>query len=87
MIVVISCEGWISTQEEIRFVICPELIVGMLICPAMRADESIQIVGAERYSKYTGWASPPNPKTLKFPKTPLNSQSPEIPKPSKPPES
>ena len=44
------------TQEEIRFVICPELIVGMLICPAMRANESIQIVGAERYSKYTGWA-------------------------------
>ena len=59
------------TQEEIRFAICPELIVGMLICPAMRANESIEIVGAERFSEYTGWAppttlKPSNPQTLNF---------------------
>ncbi|CAI5533632.1 unnamed protein product [Closterium sp. Naga37s-1] len=41
-------------QEEIRFVICPELIVGMLFLPAMENNETIEIVGPERFTRYTG---------------------------------
>uniref|UniRef100_A0A166BS39 poly(ADP-ribose) glycohydrolase n=1 Tax=Daucus carota subsp. sativus TaxID=79200 RepID=A0A166BS39_DAUCS len=44
-------------QEEIRFVINPELILGMLFLPAMAKNEAIEIVGAERFSNYTGYAS------------------------------
>lgn len=44
-------------QEEIRFMINPELAAGMVFLPAMAANESIEIVGAERYSCYTGYAS------------------------------
>eukprot|EP01018_Ginkgo_biloba_P015019 Gb_38251 [translate_table: standard] len=44
-------------QEEIRFMINPELIVGMLFLPAMEDNEAIEIVGAERFSKYEGYAS------------------------------
>lgn len=43
-------------QEEIRFAICPELIVGLLTCPVMLQSEAIQIVGAEQMSAYTGYA-------------------------------
>ncbi|VVB07464.1 unnamed protein product [Arabis nemorensis] len=44
-------------QEEIRFMINPELIAGMLFLPRMDDNEAIEIVGAERYSCYTGYAS------------------------------
>ncbi|XP_043714183.1 poly(ADP-ribose) glycohydrolase 1-like [Telopea speciosissima] len=44
-------------QEEIRFMISPELIVGMLFLPSMADNEAIEIVGAERFSNYTGYAS------------------------------
>jgi len=44
-------------QEEIRFAICPELCLSMLFCPRMRHDEAIQILGAEQFSAYTGYAS------------------------------
>ncbi|KAL8167829.1 hypothetical protein V2J09_009328 [Rumex salicifolius] len=44
-------------QEEIRFMINPELIAGMLFLPSMSDNEAIEIVGAERYSDYTGYAS------------------------------
>ncbi|CAI0428099.1 unnamed protein product [Linum tenue] len=44
-------------QEEIRFMINPELIVGMLFLPCMDDNEAIEIVGAERFSNYTGYAS------------------------------
>ncbi|XP_022154592.1 poly(ADP-ribose) glycohydrolase 1-like isoform X2 [Momordica charantia] len=44
-------------QEEIRFMINPELIIGMLFLPAMADNEAIEIVGAERFSDYTGYAS------------------------------
>eukprot|EP00262_Sarcandra_glabra_P004609 TRINITY_DN15738_c0_g1_i1.p1 TRINITY_DN15738_c0_g1~~TRINITY_DN15738_c0_g1_i1.p1 ORF type:complete len:586 (+),score=90.93 TRINITY_DN15738_c0_g1_i1:140-1897(+) len=44
-------------QEEIRFMINPELIVGMLFLPSMADNEAIEIVGAERFSDYTGYAS------------------------------
>jgi poly(ADP-ribose) glycohydrolase len=43
-------------QEEIRFAICPELCLSMLVCPCMREDEAIQILGGEQFSAYTGYA-------------------------------
>ncbi|GJN22690.1 hypothetical protein PR202_gb10284 [Eleusine coracana subsp. coracana] len=36
-------------QEEIRFMINPELIVGMLFMASMEDNEAIEIIGAERY--------------------------------------
>ncbi|KAG7568712.1 Poly(ADP-ribose) glycohydrolase [Arabidopsis thaliana x Arabidopsis arenosa] len=44
-------------QEEIRFMINPELIVGMLFLPTMEVTEAIEAVGAERFSHYTGYSS------------------------------
>ncbi|GBG86642.1 hypothetical protein CBR_g41704 [Chara braunii] len=44
-------------QEEVRFVICPELIAGMLFLSAMAPNEAIEIVGAERFSRYTGYGT------------------------------
>ncbi|XP_047318672.1 poly(ADP-ribose) glycohydrolase 1-like [Impatiens glandulifera] len=44
-----------SLQEEIRFMINPELIVGMLFFTAMNHNEAIEVVGAERFSDYTGF--------------------------------
>ncbi|KFK24443.1 hypothetical protein AALP_AAs53463U000100, partial [Arabis alpina] len=41
--------------EEIRFVINPELIAGMIFLPCMDANEAIEIVGAERFASYTGY--------------------------------
>ena len=32
----------------------PELIAGMLFLPALAENESIEVVGPERFSKYTG---------------------------------
>ncbi|MCL7035182.1 hypothetical protein MKW94_024528 [Papaver nudicaule] len=42
-------------QEEIRFMINPELIIGILFLPCMDANEAIEIVGTERFSNYTGY--------------------------------
>ncbi|EPS57489.1 hypothetical protein M569_17327, partial [Genlisea aurea] len=44
-------------QEEIRFMINPELIVSMLFLPAMGDNETIEIIGSERYSSHAGYAS------------------------------
>ncbi|KAH8409185.1 hypothetical protein KR009_010148, partial [Drosophila setifemur] len=44
-------------QEEIRFVICPELLVGKLFTECLRPTEALIMLGAERYSNYTGYAS------------------------------
>lgn len=41
-------------QEEIRFMINPELIVGMLFLSCMEDNEAIEIFGAERFSQYMG---------------------------------
>ena len=43
-------------QEEIRFLICPELIVSRLLAERMQDDEAMLMVGAERFSNYTGYA-------------------------------
>lgn len=44
-------------QEEIRFVISPELIAGMLFMSAMHDNEAIEIRGVERFSCYNGYAT------------------------------
>ncbi|EYB96491.1 hypothetical protein Y032_0150g2782 [Ancylostoma ceylanicum] len=44
-----------AVQEEIRFLICPEMIVSCLLCEKMGPLEAIHIVGAQRYSDYTGY--------------------------------
>ncbi|KAJ8431211.1 hypothetical protein Cgig2_016770 [Carnegiea gigantea] len=43
--------------EEIRFMINPELIAGMLFLPSMSDNEAIEIVGTERFSNYAGYAA------------------------------
>ncbi len=42
-------------QEEIRFVICPELLVSMLFTECLNYNESVLIRGCERFSSYTGY--------------------------------
>ena len=42
-------------QEEIRFLVCPELIVSRLITEELDANESLLITGCERFSNYTGY--------------------------------
>lgn len=48
--------GWGCVQEEIRFVINPEMIVGMLFCESMNSMEAIVMTGCEQFSRYTGYA-------------------------------
>ncbi|XP_035255946.1 poly(ADP-ribose) glycohydrolase-like isoform X1 [Anguilla anguilla] len=43
-------------QEEIRFLINPELIVARLFTEALHHNECLIITGTEQYSKYTGYA-------------------------------
>ncbi|XP_057682985.1 poly(ADP-ribose) glycohydrolase [Corythoichthys intestinalis] len=43
-------------QEEIRFLINPELIVSRLFTEALDHDECLIITGTQQYSKYTGYA-------------------------------
>lgn len=49
----VLCKG--AVQEEIRFLICPEMIVSCLLCEKMDPLEVIRIVGAQRYSSYFGY--------------------------------
>ncbi|XP_011139259.1 poly(ADP-ribose) glycohydrolase isoform X1 [Harpegnathos saltator] len=44
-------------QEEIRFVICPELMVTMLVTEELDDTEALVVSGIERYSKYEGYSS------------------------------
>ena len=44
-------------QEEILFVVCPELIAGMLFCEVMADNEAIIISGYERFSQHQGYAT------------------------------
>ncbi|KAM6951661.1 poly(ADP-ribose) glycohydrolase [Aplochiton taeniatus] len=43
-------------QEEIRFLINPELIVSRLFTEALNHNECLIITGTQQYSKYTGYA-------------------------------
>lgn len=44
-------------QEEIRFVICPELLCSRLFTEALLDNECLYILGCERFSYYNGYAS------------------------------
>ena len=44
-------------QEEIRFMICPELIASMLFTEQLDDLECLVISGHERFSNYIGYAS------------------------------
>ncbi|XP_046737698.1 poly(ADP-ribose) glycohydrolase-like [Diprion similis] len=48
--------GWGCVQEEIRFVICPELMASMLVAEALDDTEALIITGVERYSNYEGYS-------------------------------
>jgi len=43
-------------QEEIRFSICPEMLVSLLVCEMMERNECVFLIGCERYSLYEGYA-------------------------------
>jgi len=43
-------------QEEIMFMICPECLISMIMCPNMEENESIRISGFTQYSSYSGYA-------------------------------
>jgi len=42
-------------QEEIRFSVCPELLVSCLFCEAMLADEAVVLTGAQQFACYKGY--------------------------------
>ncbi|CAF4283135.1 unnamed protein product [Rotaria sp. Silwood2] len=44
-------------QEEIRFTICPEMLVSLLVCEKLESNECIFLIGCERYSSYKGYAN------------------------------
>ena len=48
-------------QEEIRFSICPEMLVSLLVCEKMEPNECVFLIGCERYSSYEGYS-----KSFKF---------------------
>ncbi|RZB40732.1 poly(ADP-ribose) glycohydrolase [Asbolus verrucosus] len=48
--------GYGCVQEEIRFVICPELILSRLFTQELGDGEAIVITGVERYSNYSGYS-------------------------------
>ncbi len=43
-------------QEEIRFSICPEMLVSLLVCEVMEPNECVFLIGCERYATYQGYA-------------------------------
>ncbi|CBY33521.1 unnamed protein product [Oikopleura dioica] len=47
---------WDTLQEEIRFLISPELTVAQLFFEKMSDSEAIIITGAERFSRYSGYS-------------------------------
>lgn len=44
-------------QEEIRFLICPELIVSRLFTEELDSNECLVVTGMEQFSRYNGYAS------------------------------
>ena len=44
-----------AVQEEIRFLVCPELILSRLFTEELQDNESLVITGAERFSSYSGY--------------------------------
>ncbi|KAL3893272.1 MAG: hypothetical protein SGPRY_014344, partial [Prymnesium sp.] len=54
-----SSSAWAAgcVQEEIRFLISPELIVSRLLTEPLRDHEAMIMSGFERFCSYTGYAS------------------------------
>lgn len=46
-----------AVQEEIRFLVCPELILSQLFTEELQDNESLVITGAEQFSSYSGYGS------------------------------
>lgn len=44
-------------QEEIRFCLSPECIVGMLLCEVMDTNEAVVLIGPGMYSHYSGYGT------------------------------
>ena len=44
-----------AVQEEIRFLVCPELILSRLFTEILQDNETLIITGAEQFSSYTGY--------------------------------
>ncbi|OWR43927.1 poly [Danaus plexippus plexippus] len=44
-----------SVQEEIRFMICPELMISMLFTEELKPNEALMVIGCEQYSTYSGY--------------------------------
>jgi len=44
-------------QEEIRFAICPELIVAKLFTANLQDNECLMVTGCEQFSEYSGYSS------------------------------
>ena len=44
-------------QEEIRFLLCPELILARLFTEELQDNESLVVTGAEQFSSYRGYGS------------------------------
>ncbi|XP_014250217.1 poly(ADP-ribose) glycohydrolase isoform X1 [Cimex lectularius] len=45
-----------SVQEEIKFLICPELVVSRLFTECLGDTEAFIVTGCERFNKYVGYA-------------------------------
>ncbi|CAF0916166.1 unnamed protein product [Rotaria sp. Silwood1] len=43
-------------QEEIRFVICPEMLISLLLCEVIQPNEGVFLIGCERFSSYQGYS-------------------------------
>ena len=50
-------------QEEIRFTICPEMLVSLLVCEVMQPNECIFLIGCEQFTTYNGYDSTFQAKT------------------------
>ena len=46
-----------AVQEEILFLIYPELLMSKVICARMEKSESVVITGAKRYSNYSEYSA------------------------------
>ncbi|EGT59241.1 hypothetical protein CAEBREN_25697 [Caenorhabditis brenneri] len=58
--------GWGFVQEEIRFLMCPEMLVSMMLLPReMYSNEAFSIVGAYVFSSYDGYGTSTKWRPLK----------------------
>ena len=44
-------------QEEIRFTICTEMLVSLLVCEVMQPNECVFLFGCEQFITYSGYAT------------------------------